>query len=164
MSETDRPGIWHCRSMGPAELEAAARIHHTCFASGPQRAWSPRDFAELLAMPGTFGELVAVDRTEVGISLARLAADEAELLTIGVLPGHRRQGLARCLLGHVVDVAGAHDATALFLEVAEDNAAARNFYLKEGFTEVGRRPGYYGNATANTIAAIIMRRPVATNG
>jgi ribosomal-protein-alanine N-acetyltransferase len=150
--------------LGPAEFEVAARIHHCCFASGPQRTWSPRDFAELLAMPGTFGELIVVDRTEAGISLARLAADEAELLTIAVLPGQRRRGLARRLLGRVLDAAGAYGAAALFLEVAENNAAARNLYLNEGFAEVGRRPGYYGEATANATAAIIMRRPLATDG
>jgi ribosomal-protein-alanine N-acetyltransferase len=147
--------------LGPADAAVAARIHGECFASAAQRSWSARDFSELLAMAGTFGELIGIDDVEVGISLARVAADEAELLTIGVLPGHRRRGLAHCLLGRVCDAAKVRGAAALFLEVAEDNAAARNFYRKEGFAEVGRRAGYYGNATTSTIAAIIMRRPVA---
>ena len=120
--------------------------------------------AELLAMPGTFGELIVVGGAEVGISLARVAADEAELLTIGVLPGHRQRGLAQCLLQRLLAAVRQRGANAVFLEVAEDNAVARNFYRKEGFLEVGRRPGYYGDATASTIAAIVMRRVVATSG
>ena len=163
MSATDQPGIWQCRSMGLTDLEVASRIHRSCFASAHQRAWSPRDFAELLAMPGTFGELIFVGGAEVGISLARVAADEAELLTIGVLPGHRQRGLAQCLLQRLLAAVRQRGANAVFLEVAEDNAVARNFYRKEGFLEIGRRPGYYGDATASTIAAIIMRRAVATS-
>ena len=52
---------------------------------------------------------------------------------------------------------------ALFLEVDETNKAALKLYRKLGFTEVGRRPGYYGNdqqtegSPATPSDALVMR-------
>jgi ribosomal-protein-alanine N-acetyltransferase len=44
---------------------------------------------------------------------------------------------------------------AIFLEVRESNAAARAFYEKLGFEQMGRRKGYYADGLED---AIIYRR------
>jgi ribosomal-protein-alanine N-acetyltransferase len=75
--------------------------------------------------------------------LLRVAADEAEILTIGVTA--RRLGVGRALLVAGVEKVRALGAAKMFLEVAADNAAARGFYAQAGFVEVGRRPNYYAN-------------------
>ena len=72
--------------------------------------------------------------------LARLAAGEAEILTIAVARGHRRQGLGWRLMDAVLRELHAERAEALFLEVDETNAPAIGLYRKFGFHEVGKRP------------------------
>ena len=47
----------------------------------------------------------------------------------------------------------------MFLEVAEDNRAARALYAAAGFASVGRRPAYYARpGAADAVAALILRR------
>ena len=79
--------------------------------------------------------------------LLRVAADEAEILTIGVAA--RRQGIARALMAAALERARAQGARTMFLEVAADNGAARGLYEMLGFAPAGLRQGYYaGGADA----------------
>lgn len=141
----------------PVHAAVLAGMHRVCFAE----PWEERAMRELLAMPGAFGFLVLSrpgERTggnrPKGFILCRVAGDEAEVLTLLVLPPYRRDGLAKKLLGRAIDAARHAGATVFFLEVAADNDAARALYSAEGFKQVGRRPRYYGNATD----ALVMRR------
>lgn len=119
---------------GPAPLLAA--LHARCFP--PAARWDEAAMASLLAMPGCFA---AVEPS--GLALARVAADEAELLTIGVLPEARRRGLGARLLVTASAEAASRGAARLFLEVAVDNLAALTLYRRFGGTEAGRRRRYY---------------------
>ncbi len=111
-------------------------------------------------MPGSTAWIATFESRPSGLLLLRQAADEAEIITIGVLPQQRRTGLGGALL---------HDATgqlqqckALFLEVSETNAGARQFYLDLGFAEAGRRKDYYADGSD----ALIMtaRLPLSCGG
>ena len=77
--------------------------------------------------------------------------DEAELLNLAVAPEFRRRGVASALLD-ALDGA-AHGA--IFLEVAETNAAAIGLYLKFGWEQSGVRKGYYAQGKIN---AIVMKK------
>ena len=68
-----------------------------------ERAWTRQDLAELLASPGVAGLLLQVDGRDAGIALCRVAADEAELLTIAVRPTERRRGVGPALLTAVIE-------------------------------------------------------------
>jgi ribosomal protein S18 acetylase RimI-like enzyme len=48
--------------------------------------------------------------------------------------------------------------TQCFLEVAEDNIAAQQFYERFDFTQFSRRKKYYQRPDSNRIDAILMRR------
>ena len=52
--------------------------------------------------------------------------------------------------------AAARGATRVFLEVAEDNLAARALYERTGFVEAGRRPGYYAAADGGRRDALLL--------
>nr|MDQ2860173.1 ribosomal protein S18-alanine N-acetyltransferase [Pseudomonadota bacterium] len=93
----------------------------------------------------------------VGFIVCRVAADEAEILTLATNPRHRRRGVARALLETVTREADARGVASLFLEVAADNAAALALYTKAGFVAVGVRRGYYPRGVA-AFDAVIMRR------
>jgi ribosomal-protein-alanine N-acetyltransferase len=133
-----------------AHAELIAGMHRICFAE----PWDKAAMASLLAMPGAFGWLAAADGVPQGFVLARTAADEAEILTLVVLPPHRRRGLGAALIGAAAAEAKRRGAATLFLEVAANNQAARALYTAGGFSQSGTRPRYYGNS----IDALLMTR------
>lgn len=80
-----------------------------------------------------------------GFILVRAVADEAEILTLAVLPAQRRKGIAAALLQEAQRNLRQGGSKKLYLEVAADNAAATALYQKTGFTVTGRRPRYYAH-------------------
>ena len=83
------------------------------------------------------------DGEVVGMIVTRIAADEAEILNLAVLPALRRRGLARALIVTALAAARALKARRVFLEVRESNLGARTFYRRMEFIEIGRRRAYY---------------------
>lgn len=144
------------RPLGALDLDRAAALHRQAFEPLGERAWTRRDMAELLAAPGIAGLLLEVEGRAAGFALVRVAADEAELLTIAVEVDRRGCGLGRRLLGAVVELAREKGARSLFLEVGADNAPARSLYSQAGFMEVGRRPDYY-RRPAGSADALVLR-------
>ncbi|RBI87192.1 ribosomal-protein-alanine acetyltransferase [Rhodosalinus halophilus] len=129
--------------------ETLAALHARAFARG----WTAEEFARLLESPHVFA--LGDGRA---FALGRVAAEEAELLTLATDPLHRRQGLARARLAAFEAEARARGATTAFLEVAADNGAARALYEASGWAEAGRRPRYYPRSDGPAADALIMRR------
>ena len=130
-------------------------LHKDCF----EEAWSADAFSDLLA--GADAEAYLATNTvgnHVAFILVRRAADEAEIVSLGVLPDWRRNGVAHALLEHTASSLSAGGVTALFLEVAEDNRAACAFYKTSGFAEIGRRAAYYRRRGNGRVDAIVMQR------
>jgi [ribosomal protein S18]-alanine N-acetyltransferase len=104
--------------------------------------WSLGDFNECARSAVPF--LVAEQRGVVtGYIIARRAADEGEILNLGVAPAHRRYGIGRALVEQVLALFRHDGVRKVYLEVRESNAAARRLYDRLGFAEVARRPRYY---------------------
>ncbi len=97
----------------------------------------------------------------VGFVIARWLDDECEIMSIGVHPQYRRQGLGSMLLDTVRKTALAHGKTAWILEVREQNVAALSLYENSGFVKVGQRRGYYRDTGE---AAVLMRGSLAEGG
>lgn len=97
-----------------------------------------------LATEGPDGELLAWGGVLV-------AADKAQIMTVGVVPTARRRGIATQLVRALLDAARARGAVEAFLEVRVDNAAAQRLYEREGFTEIGRRCGYYDHGRVDAL-------------
>lgn len=147
------------RAFGGLELGAAEDLHRICFPADWDQPWSRQSFAEMLAMPGTFGLMARSGENSVlGLIVVRTAADEAEILTIGVQPQARRRGIGAALIAAAEVEARTRGATRLHLEVAEDNFPARNLYGDLGFQTVGKRAGYYARGSLGSVAAILMAR------
>lgn len=132
---------WSIGPAGPAQAEELADIHRTAFP--PREAWGSDAFALQLILPGTFG----LFEPQGGLLLARVAADQAEVLTLAVLPALRRRGLGGALLQAAMEEARRRGAASLTLEVAVDNATARRLYESAGFSQVGHRKRYYADGS-----------------
>ena len=139
---------------GHAQLLAA--IHAAAFP--PAEHWDEAAIAAQLSLPGGFG---LFDPTG-GMVLGRIAADEAEILALAVIPARRRAGLGRALLAAAESHVGAAGGRVVFLEVAESNAAARALYGAAGYREIGRRSRYYRDGTDALVLARPLRRGAAT--
>jgi ribosomal-protein-alanine N-acetyltransferase len=139
------------------DAPSVAKLHKEDFT----RPWSPGEFADLIDQATVFGFIVReVGRKAdpAGFVLARLAADEAEILTVAVARAHRREGLGRELMEAVLRQLHADRASHLLLEVDETNTPALALYRRLGFREVGRRRNYYEHAGAPATGALVMRR------
>ena len=80
-----------------------------------------------------------------GLLAATLAAGEAEVQNLAVVPEKRRRGLASGLLTAALERLSAAGAQSVWLEVRESNQEAIAFYERHGFRRAGRRPGYYAS-------------------
>lgn len=122
-------------------------------------AWSRSAYRSELADTRHRSYLVAEgpDGALLGWAGVRVVADEAEILTVGVIPAARRQGIARRLIAALLDAAKARGAAVVFLEVRVDNPGARALYESLGFDEIGVRRGYYD---AGRVDAVTMRKDV----
>jgi len=116
-----------------------AAIHAAAFPAPD--AWSREVLGPQLGLPGVFALL----HSSGGMILVRVAADEAEILTLAVAPEVRRGGIAKALLRETAMIAGAMGAAAIFLEVSVANRAARAAYAQAGFKPIGRRHHYYSD-------------------
>lgn len=120
-------------------------------------AWTANGYRNELADTEHRHYLAAVDAEGglLGWAGVMVIADSAEVLTVGVVPEARRHGIAVRLLDGLLAQARARGAVEVFLEVRIDNEAARALYEREGFVQVGLRPGYYDGGRVD---AVVMRR------
>lgn len=144
------------QAAGLPEAPVVAALQQACFPDDP---WDAASVATLIGQPGYFAVVALAGGEPVGFVMARVAAEDAEILAIGVLPQARRGGTGRRLVETALAGAGRLGATALFLEVAEDNDSARSLYTACGFFAVGRRPGYYKRPDGR-VAALVLRHQI----
>ena len=144
----------------PATLRdatALAELHGASF----HRGWGEGEFESMLTERNTLVHRLRMGRKTIGFAVSRMAADEAEILSIAVAPSHRGRGLSRdLLLTHLGHLAGRGVRT-IFLEVEENNQPARALYERTGFSVVGRRERYYRQASREQLNALLMRRDLS---
>ena len=145
-----------------ADAELLAALHAPCF---PDEPWDAASFVALLAMPGAYGLLLEVYGVPSGMILLRQAADEVEVVTLAVAATTRRRGHGALLLRSALSEAADRGARRAYLEVAEDNLAARALYAAAGFAVCGRRLGYYRRSGGSPHDAVVLATalPLAEN-
>jgi ribosomal-protein-alanine N-acetyltransferase len=131
-----------------------ALLHSACF---PEEPWDAPALDRVLALSGGFGFCAWQADLPVGFVLVRDLGGECEILSLGVIPESRRQGIGSALMQAVFAEAERRGGASIVLEVADDNAAARQLYAGLGFVAVGRRPRYYSRV-AESADALILRR------
>ena len=141
-------------AVGPLHAAALAAIHGAAFPEGER--WGRDAIGLQLGLPGVFGFIDGAG----GMVLARVAADESEVLTLGVVPSARRSGLGRRLLDAAMAAAARAGAASMVLEVSAANGAGQALYRGAGFVGVGLRRGYY----AGGVDALVLRATLTSSG
>ena len=161
---TDGPDVdaLEVRAAGPFDASVLAALHAACFDSsktpGGEGPWNDNAMAQFIAGPGTACLIATIAEDDpIGLLIARAAADEAELLTIGVLPGHRKRGVGQALLRKAIALLRPGGVRGLFLEVDETNTPALALYRRLGATQVGHRPSYYENGADAAVLCLDLR-------
>jgi len=138
---------------GPADAPSFAKLHAASFGRG----WSEDEIEQLLLDRNVLAHRASAGCNLDGFIISRLAADEAEILSVAVAASRRGRGLAGRLLDlHLRALAG-RGARAVFLEVDGDNIAARRLYARRYFREVGRREAYYPRPGGGSRALVLRR-------
>ena len=144
----------------PATLSDAPRLAQLHGASF-HRGWGEGEFEVMLTERNTLVHRLRQGRKITGFAVSRMAADEAELLSIAIDATQRGRGLSRnLLLTHLGHLAG-RGVRKVFLEVEENNQPARRLYEWAGFEVVGRRERYYQQPGGEQLNALLMRRDLS---
>lgn len=144
----------HIHSTGSASAALLAELHAKAFPLN--EAWGMATFSTILALPGHFALIVTEADAPMGFVLGRTAPPEAEILTFAITPEARRKGMGWALLQALMPEAAARGAQEIFLEVAENNAAARALYAKARAQEVGRRRRYYADGADALVLRLVV--------
>lgn len=118
-----------------------AGLHAACFANG----WSAREFSSLVQSDGVTALVLRADGEARGFIVVRKAVDEAEIITIGIVPHARVSGRGRQVLDAAEMLLAQTGVVRVFLEVAVSNSAARRLYDRAGYSEIGLRKAYYAD-------------------
>jgi len=140
------------RPMRLSDLATVMELEEELFAPD---TWTAAMYREELALTDTRHYLVAEDDgTVVGYAGLIAYDDEAHVATIGVTGSRQGEGTGALLLDALLAEADRRSPVVL-LEVRADNEHAQELYRRRGFTEIGRRRGYYQPSGTD---AVVMRR------
>ena len=149
------PGGLHVEPAETRDAKDLARIHALSF----YRGWPSGDFESFLADRACLAYAACDARRRIaGFALIRMAADEAELLTIAVDPKWRGKGLGRALMDAAFADLMLSPVRRMFLEVEEQNTPAIRLYRALGFEAISTRKGYYPRADGSAATALVMAR------
>lgn len=79
--------------------------------------------------------------------LGREPQKVGHIVTIDVVEGRRGTGVGKALMKTAEDWAQREGLGIIYLETAEDNRTAQNFYTAHGYAKVEEIPNYYPNQT-----------------
>ena len=150
------------RSASVADIELLTALHEQGFAN----YWDTSAFNDFFAVAGT-GAFVAEDtdkngkNTAIGMVVVRVSHDQADIITIVVIPAYRRLGIARILMEKAMAEALKMGATQMFLDVEDGNNAALRLYENLGFTLLNRRKLYYRQKNGSYTDALVMKCKLA---
>ncbi|MBZ4200358.1 MAG: ribosomal protein S18-alanine N-acetyltransferase [Methylotenera sp.] len=126
------------RPMQLADLDTIMAIEKVIY----PYPWTRGNFSDSLAS-GYSAYVLWRNEKIIGYALMMLVLDEAHLLNLSIAKECQKQGLGRCLLQTMLDLAKSRQAANVFLEVRISNQSAIALYENTGFNEMAIRRGYY---------------------
>ena len=151
------PENFTIRQVTEAEADKLTEIHVECF----PRYWNREVFTDFFAVKDTFAFLVEEGQEAIAMLVYRVAFDQAEILTLAVLPAYRKLGIARKLVVDMLEKCKALGVEKLFLEVEVDNNPAIKLYENSGFQHINRRKLYYQQLDGSLTDALVMMKKLS---
>jgi len=131
----------------PKHLDKLYEIESRCF---EKEAFTKQQIASLLASYNSVGLIAKLNGEIVGFVIGMLHRENGKMvghvLTVDVLPEHRRKGVGLRLLKEIEDIFRGKGAEVSVLEVREDNIAALRLYQKLGYKRTAQLKYYYGDS------------------
>ena len=127
------------RRMEVSDLEEVYAIEKDIFAV----PWSYDSFTNTLKLPNTIYLVAETQGIIVGYIGVWKVLDEADITNVAVKEENRKQGIGQLLLNEAIGIARNEGIKDITLEVRKSNEFAILLYEKNGFKNVGIRPGYY---------------------
>ena len=145
---------YRIRSVGRTHAKALSELHGQCFAKG----WGYLEFESFFERAGVFAGIAYRDQMPVGFVLCWLIEDQCDLLSMGVLAEHRRDGVGLMMLDYALSTAHDMGAEYMTLEVNINNVAAQKLYEENGFIAFSTRKDYYAYPDGTFADAVCMRK------
>lgn len=146
----------------PADREILICLERDAF--GPY-AWADEEIGNSFAQPFVY-TLFATrtsrpdeeedGRAPGGYLVWRQIADEAEIMSIGVMSAYQRCGLAKALLAELEAQTKTLNLRRIILEVRKGNEPALALYLGYGYHHIGQRKNYYRDGSDGIVLAKLL--------
>ncbi len=149
-TQADTTPELNLRPMRLNDVEAVLAVEQAIY----PYPWSAGNFRDAVRS-GNSCWLAEMDGDLLGYAVLLAAADEAQLLNLGVASVFQRQGWGRRLLEFALAEARRLGTGKMFLEVRPSNLAALALYRRAGFVQVGRRRDYYPAAVGREDALVL---------
>lgn len=112
--------------------------------------WSDKTFSSCIG-GRYFGQYLTTKRENnidevIGFYIGEHVVGEGTLMDICIMPDQQGNGFGKTLLLEFVKQCQQLNLTKIHLEVRAKNISAQMLYINQGFTETGRRTGYYPSA------------------
>jgi len=145
------------RDFRPGDLETLYGIDQACFAPGI--SYSREALSEFIGNRRSRTWVAEAKGEVVGFLIAERQAHEvAHIVTIDVVESWRRRRVGSLLMDAAEDWAREQKLAFVYLEAAENNAAARGFYEARGYRKVDHIWNYYSDGASAWIMLKWLRR------
>ncbi len=148
------PGEFKVRQVTETEAGILTEIHAKCFPN----YWNQEAFTDFFSVKNTFAYLVEAGAVPVAMLVYRATFEQADVLTIAVLPEFRRRGIARQLVEMLIKDCREQGVEKIFLEVEVGNDHAIKLYEDNGFKQVSRRKLYYQQLDGSLTDGLVMQK------
>ncbi len=137
------------RKMRLDDIDEIIKIERSVYS----HPWSASIFSDCMQVGYNCWVYLDQDRL-VAYGLISVAANEAHILNLCVMPDSQGKGFGRLMLRKLMQLAEERHGNSIFLEVRESNAVALTLYDNEGFNRIGVRKGYYPGADGREDALV----------
>jgi ribosomal-protein-alanine N-acetyltransferase len=160
-NQSEAPASLALCPAGPVDVPEIAGLA----ARALEGAWSERGLADQASKRGAvlWTARAGVRGELFGYLVGERVLKELHVLSVGVEPARRRQGIGRSLVARALAAASSAGVDVVHLELRESNRAARCLYEGFGFAEVGRRPRYYRGRERHedaVLMTLVLRAPI----
>jgi ribosomal-protein-alanine N-acetyltransferase len=131
------------RLAAPADAALIATLSRELIETGLGWSWTPERVVRCLRHRDTMVLTARDSERLAGFAIMLFGEERAHLSLLAVRLEYQDQGVGGRMLDWLTESALTAGISSIHLELRERNLAARRFYLRQGFAETARIPGYY---------------------